>query len=216
MCPILYLLYARDVALQYNAGWSTPGIGFALATPPTLPALQQCVNADGTYMTDPLVVISYADDDNHTATTVDGLRANLAAAQAAAAAVTATTLNVGATKSASHADAAKAVVEDTRGTPFGNDDGSDDRRHRRTRRRRGHHTATSAHPRGHGVQPHGGVWDDAAKGVAWLSDLHRRKKRNGWNGIKYAYLRSNISVHSITVAVARWKQFTRSCWTLRM
>ena len=99
MCPILYLLYARDVALQYNAGWSTPGIGFALATPPTLPALQQCVNADGTYMTDPLVVISYADDDNHTATTVDGLRANLAAAEAAAA-VTATTLNVGATKSA--------------------------------------------------------------------------------------------------------------------
>ena len=147
MCPILYLLYARDVALQYNAGWSTPGIGFALATPPTLPALQQCVNADGTYMTDPLVVISYADDDNHTATTVDGLRANLAAAEAAAA-VTATTLNVGATKSASHADAAKAVVEDTRGTPIGSDDGSDDRRHRRTRRRRGHHTATSAHPRG--------------------------------------------------------------------
>ena len=135
---------------------------------------------------------------------VDGLRANLAAAEAAAA-VTATTLNVGATKSAYMVTLPRPSwrtpeahrLATTMAARTGDTDAPD-----------GGEDITLQHRHIPEVTEYSllGVWDDAAKGVAWLSDLHRRKKRNGWNGIKYAYLRSNISVHSITVAVARWKQ----------
>ena len=231
LCPLLYLLYAKEVTEQYNKGWGKPGVGFQLARSPTQTAMQRCDNSGGTYMQDALVTVSYADDDNSNATSVEGLRENLRAAERAAAVMSAK-LNVGPEKSALmvtlppvswQSKDAKVLALSlqagaaTQGQEVGGSTSS----------------STSSSGVGGGGSGEGmgkltlqdkdlpqltaycllGVWLDAEQGVLGWNSYHATRKTREWQAATYSFLRSNVKTHSIVVAGARWKQYVRPCMT---